>query len=302
MISAIFLLSALASFAVAAPTGAQPTCDVVLAPGAVAVDTCSCYQSCKADGDCCPGYDDFQTALTTFMANNNIIDGMSIAQVKDTVTKYEVTSSTEISGNRMLVAKRCNYKQNIATPGPGPVKIQPVPEMQLVGCVDDGFQVVAYSGDKHFKFFEDVVSTADSLTAGFGANTADVATQADQLFYAQLTGTAAKNAYKAMIAGVDVCGFSAALPQTPSGKASFDPTPNRSWAIVDGSASFDLTPKSSVGTSDISPVQLDQDYDTWAANAQYKVAPWTLCHLRSVNANNNWAEPSVDTVTALIQH
>ncbi|KAL7752996.1 hypothetical protein RI367_001447 [Sorochytrium milnesiophthora] len=298
MISAILVLSALASLAVAAPA-ALPTCDAVLAPSISSVGICSCLQSCKTTESCCAGYDDFQSSLTNFLVNNGLINPSSLVSSDTAVSQYEVTSTTTVGASSMLVAKLCSYKQSVPAPGDGSPKVQPVPELRLVGCVDDGFQVVAYTGNSQFQLFEDVVLTAQSLTAAFGASAADATGQTSSLYYAQLTGSGAVNAYKAIAAGVDVCGFSATLPVQPTGKADFDPTPDRTWAV--STADFVNYNHRSLEITNVTPDQLDQDYDRYAQNAQYTVNPWTACHLRSVNVNSAWVAVDSNTLSALVQ-
>jgi hypothetical protein len=140
--------------------------------------------------------------------------------------------------------------------------------------------VIAYDlQTKSFKRFEEAVAVPPALQVAFGQQDAR---EAPSFYYVELA--AAGDAWKSILAGVVYEGFSASisaknvvsspsgLTGEPDGKATFDPTPNRTWKLRD--ATYSLRRGLTNETDDVYADQLDADFAAYFSGSTGHVAPW----------------------------
>ncbi|KAL7751588.1 hypothetical protein RI367_003052 [Sorochytrium milnesiophthora] len=283
------LLALLSGAALAAPTpdNSNNSCTATLASQWIKPDgsgtdaaACSCLSSCTQQNNCCDGVDTFTASLRTYVAANKGVVRMPAAS-SDPLKKddIQVTLYRPYSDGKSLVAyKGCSFTR--AT------EQDPWTQTHCQGEFDvAGFDTA--SGQ--FQPFESVISVPDQLqiAAGFAKAQPD-----EHFFYASLEGQQAVNAAKSVLTGIRVCGFKAHLPEVPTGKADFDPTPGRTWAVI--KPEFAIVRSMGVEISDVTAEQLDSDYQGYASNARYYALSWQDCNVRQVMVGGSWQSTLAD--------
>lgn len=137
-----------------------------------------------------------------------------------------------------------------------------------------------------FVKFEDLYEVSEKVIAKIGHPDVDD----PSYYYAELTGKSAVNATKSMIAKIPYYGFSGIA--VLGNKASFDPTLNRNWKIVN--ASFDLRRGLTAEVLDVQAYQFDGDdaevYWRGCLKSEENqhgtclVAPWGQAFVREIKA------------------
>lgn len=140
------------------------------------------------------------------------------------------------------------------------------------------FEVIALKKDGTFGKFEDVFDLPESAVFKIGKleNCKDPGLT---YYYVELKGDSLVAAYKSLFTGNIYHGFTGYI--TANQKQEFDPTPNRSWRVIDGTYSLKrgMTPE----VLDIQSYQLDADFKAYTASTMTtspsgiiaaKVSPW----------------------------
>ncbi|MCC6277936.1 MAG: hypothetical protein IT289_08490 [Oligoflexia bacterium] len=143
--------------------------------------------------------------------------------------------------------------------------------MKLVTTLKDGkteesseFEVLAVTKEnrKHkIKSFESVIQIPQKIIAKVGGLPDGPGNVS--YYYVELSGESVIAALKSVMTGTPYAGFLGIV--VPGPKAKYDPTPNRTWRIVD--ATFDLRRGSTGEGLDIQAYQLDEDFHGYFSGA-----------------------------------
>lgn len=172
----------------------------------------------------------------------------------------------------------------------------------------DRWEVVAFSTTtKRVSLFESAIAVPPAIQFGFSfwrsEPTENGEEMPDDLFYAELAGDDALDAYKAALAGIGYSGLAADISAKnvqagpdgatlgePDGKLDFDPTPGRTWKLAN--ATFDLSRGSSAEIHDVRAGQLDEDFEAFFSGSSGHVAPWNFGGVRRWRAagDTTWTE------------
>lgn len=180
---------------------------------------------------------------------------------------------------------------------------------ELVACEPSMIEVIAYTvagDDVETTLFEDAIALPSSLRVGIGNVFPDYDEQGAQipgltpdLYYAELAGDSVSAAMKSVVATAHYCGFGGLV--IPGGKATFDPTPDRTWRVVDGF--FSLRRGNSHEVGDIRPAHWDGEFDAYFSGAVpmqttvdgkqvtgAQILPWGACFMRRYEVEGRWVD------------
>ncbi|KAL7749448.1 hypothetical protein RI367_005002 [Sorochytrium milnesiophthora] len=242
----------------------------------IPADQCSCLGNCAQSHTCCRDIDSFNANFRQYVTAN-VTAPDALHKTEPTVVLYRTYSYV-----RSLVAYRqCSFtRASEQTP------------WEQQSCGDD-YEVVSYSyGEDAFHTFEQSVDMRDPVPVSFGYDSAHHAA-GDARYYALLTGGSAVAALKSALTGLKHCFLAADLAETPTGKLAFDRTANRTWSLLNATYTLDSAAHKS-GPADVTPQQLDTNYQRYARKSHYKVSPSQACFLREVQIDGVWQSMLAD--------
>lgn len=182
---------------------------------------------------------------------------------------------------------------------------------QTIETKDENNEWVTSKGDQwrvfamnprtqRFRLFAQALRVPQVLYAGIGKREAQPA----PLYYTELRGKSAHDAYAVALAGVPADGLLAELSAKnlrfdennkaygePDGKEPFDPTPNRTWKIKN--ATFDMNRGVTTEVLDVPAKFVDDDFVDAIGLCSGPIGPWSADMIR-------WREPSNPVWTNVI--
>ncbi|RYZ86936.1 MAG: hypothetical protein EOP06_13580 [Proteobacteria bacterium] len=110
------------------------------------------------------------------------------------------------------------------------------------------------------------------------------------MFYAEITHpTSIVDVLKSVYTGSPFSRLEVDLAKTPNGKLSWDPTPGRTWSVVN--PHYDLSRGAlSIEIGDGFADLLDRDYAGAAKGANYKLFPWSAGFVRQILIDGKFVE------------
>ncbi|KAJ3372805.1 hypothetical protein GGF31_001342 [Allomyces arbusculus] len=268
---------------------------------------CRCDAACVVYDACCA---DFEAVTNTTVnhlldhgvitppANRDLGSGMSSVWLVDDAARHPLAENDDSFPWPWLVVVRNCIQWSLLDLEPGQSRPAAIPAQVPVvtgphwalACIDQA-DVVAVSTNA-----ESVTSFADSFAARGMALPKSVTVAVAAIvphhnttslptvyYYAQFTDPLSVSAaLKALTARLPYCGFACALPYERTGRAAtFDSTPGRDWSITRPRFSLQRGAFSRID-HDVSPEQLDKDYEKYVDESRGMVVPWTACFLRQV--------------------
>ncbi|KAL7746925.1 hypothetical protein RI367_007745 [Sorochytrium milnesiophthora] len=254
---------------------------------------CSCLSTCTQTSTCCDDVAAFSANFQSWVSvhpgqvplDTTVVNALN--KTEPSIVLHRPYTGADGSQLALIAYRQCSFNRTA----------DQLP--WLPKSCDGAYEVVAYElATGQFADFEAVVSVVQPVQAGFGHQATYDPTdpEPDRLFYAELYGVDAVNVAKTALTGLKMCGFRAVLPEQPSGKLAFDPTPGRTWGPI--GANYQLAPRISAADAieasteihDMNAAELDDNYQGMAKSAGYQAVPWKACFLREVIRNNVYQE------------
>jgi hypothetical protein len=187
-------------------------------------------------------------------------------------------------------------------------------------CSGAAYEVLALKAGKVVKF-QDAFTVPFTLRAGIGLIQPDFHPGPEDqsppvqgselptdLYYVELSGDSALDAMKSIVSKTPYGGFSGTISAKnrhrvngkvdgdPDGKWDFDPTPERTWKIVE--PKYSLRRGNSAEILDVRPIQLDDDFHAYYSGSGGNVAPWAASFIRRYfNPEKGWVDVEIDRTT-----
>lgn len=140
-------------------------------------------------------------------------------------------------------------------------------------------------GNLKFSQFKDGFIFPKTITVAIGHSIFDNDPQGD-FYYVQFTGKSVAEVLKSVYSQTPYLGFSGHLKD--GGKASFDPTPGRTWRIV--KPLFNMRRGNTPEIEDVRPIQLDTDFEAYFKGSAGRVAPWSAACVRKIFIGGEWLD------------
>lgn len=163
---------------------------------------------------------------------------------------------------------------------------------ERIDCNGSTRDVIVYEPageDIVFTLFEDAYEIPASLRVAIG----DIVPSpndpqmplTDDFYYTELTGPSVVMALKSLRAVEPYSGFAADLDG--NGKVAFDPTPGRTWKVVE--PTYSLRRGLTAEIHDVYPGQLDGDFQGYYEGSAGHVAPWSS-GIRRFHDGTDWKD------------
>lgn len=194
-----------------------------------------------------PNNDETEVLAHGFMARNGMIrenEEKDRPRYKIS-SKWKLTDRVRDQGHELLIMQIVDRVEE---------KEQRRFEFEVLVLIDN-------QGQKTIARFEDVYVLPQSVIVKIGH--AEPTSGDTSFYYVELAGPSLIAALKSAHSGYRYHGFMGTI--IPGGKADFDPTPGRTWRVVD--ATFDLRRGSTGETLDIQAYQFDADFEGYFSGA-----------------------------------
>ncbi len=189
--------------------------------------------------------------------------------------QYELIRTQEAADESHCILLM-NLVMLIESPGAAPVRE-----------LSDDYVAIAMTRNGELARFEQLVPVPERIHAKIGTQ----GREQRSFYYAEFTGADAVEVQKSLYLKQAFCGFSAKVdftgnvskPSTiqPTGKASFDPTPGRTWKLRD--MRYSIARGSSAEACDVNSAHFDDDFQAFVSGSNACIIPWNSCELLGIS-------------------